>query len=186
MVLTLKHRRRPTRHEPSSGRSTPPERQPAIVREAASSPEDSASSPRNKGQKRVGTQPLDPRRRILFIVLATVVLPIVLLTIVEVALRLGGYGYPTDFFRPLRIGNEDFLVDNDKFGWRFFPPEISRSPTPMRVAAHKAPGTYRIFLLGESAALGDPEPAFGMEPVFAGSIERTLSQDPFRGYSSPQ
>jgi hypothetical protein len=53
-------------------------------------------------------------------------------------------------------------VDNGKFGWRFFPPEISRSPTPMRVAAHKAPGTYRIFLLGESAALGDPEPAFGM------------------------
>lgn len=27
--------------------------------------------------------------------------------------------------------------------------------------ATKAPGTYRIFILGESAALGDPEPAFG-------------------------
>lgn len=90
------------------------------------------------------------------------VLPIVLLLMAEGALRLGGYGYLTDFFKPRRIGNEEFLVDNDKFGWRFFPPEISRSPTPMRMAAHKAPGTYRIFLLGESAALGDPEPAFGM------------------------
>ena len=92
----------------------------------------------------------------------TVVLPVVLLASAEVALRLAGYGYSTDFFKPLRIGNQDFLVDNDKYGWRFFPPEISRSPTPMRLAAHKPAGTYRIFLLGESAALGDPEPAFGM------------------------
>ena len=27
--------------------------------------------------------------------------------------------------------------------------------------AQKPPGTYRIFILGESAAMGDPEPAFG-------------------------
>ncbi len=26
---------------------------------------------------------------------------------------------------------------------------------------HKLPGTYRIFILGESAAMGDPEPAYG-------------------------
>ena len=45
----------------------------------------------------------------------------------EVALRVAGYGYTTTFFRPLRIGGEEYLVENDKFGWRFFPPEISRS-----------------------------------------------------------
>ncbi len=102
MVLPLKHRRRPTRHEPSSGRSTTSERQPTNVSQSASSSDVSPSQRRNEGQKRTGAQPLDPRRRILFIVLATVVLPIVLLTIVEVALRLGGYGYHTDFFKPLR------------------------------------------------------------------------------------
>jgi tetratricopeptide (TPR) repeat protein len=80
----------------------------------------------------------------------------------EGALRLAGYGYATSFFKPLRIGTEDYLVENDKFGWRFFPPEISRSPTPVRMLAHKSPGTFRIFLFGESAALGDPEPAFGV------------------------
>jgi tetratricopeptide (TPR) repeat protein len=115
---------------------------------------------------------LDPRRRILFILLAVIVLPLLLIGLAELGLRVAGYGYSTSFFKPLRIGDEDYLVDNDKFGWRFFPPEISRSPTPMRLLAHKPPGTYRIFLLGESAALGDPEPAFGM-----GRYLQTLLQD---------
>jgi tetratricopeptide (TPR) repeat protein len=91
-----------------------------------------------------------------------VIVPLLLLCGLELGLRLAGYGYSTSFFKPLRIDKEEYLVENDRFGWRFFPPEISRSPTPTRMLAHKAPGTYRIFLLGESAALGDPEPAFGM------------------------
>jgi tetratricopeptide (TPR) repeat protein len=100
-------------------------------------------------------------RRTLFRVVAVVVVPLLLISGLEAALRVAGYGYATTFFKPLRIGTEDYLVENDKFGWRFFPPEISRSPTPLRMLAHKPPGTFRIFLFGESAALGDPEPAFG-------------------------
>ena len=76
-------------------------------------------------------------------------------------LRLAGYGYSTDFFKPLRIGEQNCLVENDHFGFRFFPPDIARMPVSIRMPVTKAPGTYRIFILGESAALGDPEPAFG-------------------------
>jgi tetratricopeptide (TPR) repeat protein len=79
----------------------------------------------------------------------------------EALLRLAGYGYPTQFFRKTRIGGREFFVNNDKVGLRFFPPELARIPTPVRMAAEKPPGTYRIFILGESAAMGDPEPAFG-------------------------
>src|SRR6185436_20319789 len=39
---------------------------------------------------------------------------------------------------------------------------LARSPSPVVMAAKKPPGRYRIFLLGESAALGDPAPAFGV------------------------
>ena len=98
----------------------------------------------------------------LFRTVAAVGIPLLLICGLEVALRVTGYGYATTFFKPLRIGTGDYLVENDKFGWRFFPPEISRSPTPVRMLAHKPPGTFRIFLFGESAALGDPEPAFGV------------------------
>jgi tetratricopeptide (TPR) repeat protein len=79
----------------------------------------------------------------------------------EIGLRLVGYGYRTTFFRPYRIGVEDFLVENEKIGLRFFPPELVRSPQELRMRAHKPAGTFRIFVLGESAALGDPEPAYG-------------------------
>jgi tetratricopeptide (TPR) repeat protein len=97
----------------------------------------------------------------LFRIVAIVILPLAVLTVIELALRLAGYGYDTGFFKPLRINGQDYLVENDRFGFRFFPPDIARAPATFRFAAHKPPGTYRIFILGESAALGDPEPAFG-------------------------
>jgi tetratricopeptide (TPR) repeat protein len=90
-----------------------------------------------------------------------VLVPLLVLGSIELGLRLGGFGYPTDFFKPIRIGTEDYLVENDKFGLRFFPPELSRSPPPVVMKARKPAGTYRIFILGESAALGDPRPAYG-------------------------
>lgn len=105
--------------------------------------------------------PLPAHRKWLFRLAALVVLPLVLLGGGEAALRLAGYGYDPHFFKPTRIGQEDFLVENDQFGLSFFPPDISRSPAPVVMRARKPPGVYRIFLLGESAALGDPRPAFG-------------------------
>ncbi len=88
-------------------------------------------------------------------------IPLLALCALEGFLRLVGYGYSTSLFKPRRIGGEDFLIENDKFSLRFFPPELARSPGPFRMKAHKAPGSYRIFILGESAAMGDPEPAYG-------------------------
>ena len=81
--------------------------------------------------------------------------------VLEAGLRLAGYGYDTGLFKKARIGNQDFLVNNDSFSLRFFPPEIARYFGPIQIAANKPPDTFRIFVFGESAAMGDPEPAFG-------------------------
>jgi tetratricopeptide (TPR) repeat protein len=86
--------------------------------------------------------------------------PLLLLCLVEIALRIGGYGYNPDFFARRKIGNEDFFVQNENFSLRFFPRQTARNPGPIRFPAHKAPGTFRIFILGESAAMGDPAPSF--------------------------
>ena len=88
-------------------------------------------------------------------------MPLLTLAIIEGALRFGGYGYDTGFFKPMRIGDRTWLVENDDFGVRFFPPGIARMPASFRMPVTKDPGSYRIFILGGSAALGDPEPAFG-------------------------
>ena len=106
--------------------------------------------------------PRPPSKRRLWIFrLAALLLPLGLLAALELALRLAGYGYDTGFFHRLQIANEDYFVQNDDFSLQFFPKETARSPSPIRMPVHKAPGTFRIFIFGESAAMGDPEPAFG-------------------------
>jgi tetratricopeptide (TPR) repeat protein len=101
------------------------------------------------------------KRRLWIFRLTALLLPLVLLAALELALRLAGYGHDTGFFHRLRIGNEDCFVQNDDFSLQFFPKETVRTPGPIRMPVHKAPGTFRIFILGESAAMGDPEPAYG-------------------------
>lgn len=77
-------------------------------------------------------------------------------------LRIIGYGYPTSFFLHRQIKGQDRLIENDRFGWRFFGSMMARAPRVMVVPAAKAPDTVRIFVLGESAAYGDPQPEFGL------------------------
>jgi tetratricopeptide (TPR) repeat protein len=106
--------------------------------------------------------PISRRRLWLMRLFAMIFVPLLVLGGAELGLRLAGYGYDTSFFRRIRIQGQDFYVPNEKFSYRFFPPAIARTTTPFRFAAKKATNSYRIFLLGESAAMGDPEPAYGV------------------------
>jgi len=101
------------------------------------------------------------RRRWLFRLCAMTLVPLLLLGGIELALRVTGYGHPTNFFVRTRIEGRYFYVPNDKFGLLFFPPGMVRSPLPMRMPADKPANSFRIFLFGESAAQGDPDPTFG-------------------------
>ena len=87
--------------------------------------------------------------------------PLLLLAGAELTLRISGYGYPTDFFRKMTIAGRNYLVENDQFGLRFFPASLARVAAPVIMPARKAPDTIRIFIFGESAAMGDPRPNFG-------------------------
>ena len=87
---------------------------------------------------------------------ALVLLPIFACLTAEIGLRMGGYGFDPHFFKHATIGGTDFIVQNEDFTLRFFPKEMVRNPGPLRFPAHKAPGTFRIFIFGESAAMGDP------------------------------
>jgi tetratricopeptide (TPR) repeat protein len=124
------------------------------------------SSGRRLENRRSGTpSPLEPNpatgRKWVYRLMAMVLVPLLVLGTLEAALRLFGYGYPTSFFLPARINGQDYYVSNDRFGYRFFPPALARTPVPLRMAAKKPAKTYRIFVFGESAAMGDPDPTFG-------------------------
>ena len=83
-------------------------------------------------------------------------LPVIALIGLELALRLAGYGYSTSFFKEVPYGGKRLVVDNEFFSRRFFPPELARWPTSFKFELIKPPDTTRIFILGESAAMGDP------------------------------
>jgi tetratricopeptide (TPR) repeat protein len=86
--------------------------------------------------------------------------PALILGAFELILRLSGYGYPTDFFiQRADISGPDWYIANEDFGKRFFPPGLTRPPLPLKMAARKPAGTQRIFILGESAARGFPDPS---------------------------
>ncbi len=93
--------------------------------------------------------------------MALLLIPFLALALLEAALRLAGYGYSTNVLEKVRLDGRDYLLNNENFSLRFFPPELSRWPSPLKIEAAKPPDTCRIFIFGESAAQGDPEPAFG-------------------------
>src|SRR6266404_3611167 len=79
-------------------------------------------------EKPPGNRKLSPCKLWLFRLTGVFLLPFLVLGLAEIGLRLAGYGYSTAFFKPVRIGQSDYLVENDKFGLRFFPPALARSP----------------------------------------------------------
>ena len=102
------------------------------------------------------------RWRLWLLRIATAILvPAFLLATVEATLRICGVGTPTGVTRPCTVGGRPAFCDNRWFTTQFFPPRMFRIPPPYAIPAAKPPGAFRIFILGESAAEGDPEPSYG-------------------------
>ncbi len=95
----------------------------------------------------------------------------VFLALVELTLRLAGFGYPTTFLLSFSQDGPKSYVQNNQFGWRFFGAEMARLPFPIAIPQIKAPGTVRIFVFGESAAFGDPQPRFGLPRLLQAMLE---------------
>ena len=87
--------------------------------------------------------------------------PLLLLGLVEAGLRIFGVGYSTDVTVPCTIQGHPAACYNLFFAAPFFPPGMIKTPQMYAIPAVKSPETFRIFVLGESAAMGDPEPSFG-------------------------
>ena len=106
-----------------------------------------------------------------FRLFAAVVAPLVLLAAVEIILRVAGFGYPTAFLLPSENHGEKTFIQNNQFGWQFFGRQMARIPAPISISRQKPPGTIRIFVYGESAAFGDPQPRFGLPRMLQALLE---------------
>ncbi len=107
------------------------------------------------------TSPAIGKRRLLcFRLVAVFVIPALLLIVLEVSLRVAGFGCSSALVERRVEGPKELLCSNQKYGWRFFRPSLSREFDTFSMAARKGDKTYRIFVLGASAAQGTPDGAY--------------------------
>lgn len=108
----------------------------------------------------------------LFRLLALVLAPLLFLLLVEGALRAFDVGHPTRFWIP--IEEREAVATNPAFGWRFFPPTLARRPIARDLAVPKPDGTYRIFVLGGSAAMGIPDPSYSFGRILEAMLQEAF------------
>lgn len=116
---------------------------------------------RSASSSTVQSTRLSPIRKWLFRFSAFFLVPLFILFGLELLLRLFGIGFDPHFFKRADTGGREGFVANHDFGLRFFPRSQVRIPDMTVMPATKAPNTFRIFIFGESAALGDPRPNYG-------------------------
>lgn len=110
------------------------------------------------------------RRRVWLFRALALALPLLLLLALEVGLRWAQTGYPSSFLVPAN-NRPGVMVDNYKFSWRFFPRALARSPQPIATREVKPSDTIRLIVFGGSAAMGDPDPDFGVCRVLQALLE---------------
>lgn len=101
---------------------------------------------------------------------------IIFFCLVEAFLRLAGMGFPPSFFID-RAGG--YTVINFRFGRLFYPEELVRGAYPAKFRTVKDPDTFRVFVLGESAAAGFPDPAFSASRILSAKLRRACPERSF-------
>ncbi len=89
----------------------------------------------------------------------------------DLVLRLVGYGSDLHLFTETEVLGRKVWEINRDVALRFFPKEMARRPSYSRFPAVKAPGTYRVFSLGESTTAGDP---YGAEASYSAFLQEML------------
>src|SRR6188768_3372120 len=105
---------------------------------------------------------MSPARRILGALTnlgLAVAAPLLVLLGLNGLLALLGYGRPTTFLLPAAPPHAAVRIPNQDFALQFVPRSLSRGVQPF--ALQPTDQALRVFVLGESAAAGDPEPQFG-------------------------
>ena len=131
---------------------------------------------KHKDTKEFPQKRITRRRLWLFRIIAVTVIPVSLFFLVEVALRVAGYGFSTKAIIKCKVKDTACYCDNTRFSWQFFHPNIARSTDPFVFPAEKSDNTCRIFIMGASAAAGTPEGAYSFGRILQVMLRRQYPQ----------
>jgi len=108
----------------------------------------------------------------IYAIICLVILPLLFFVFFEIALELFDVGYnPKLLLQKQRQGNV-FIYNNPEYTHTFFSENLAASFLPYSFTKKKSANTYRIFILGGSAAAGYPNSGYN----FARIIELMLKE----------
>ena len=99
------------------------------------------------------------------------------LLVVEGSLHLVGYGAPVSFF--VKDDSGGGYITNERFIHPFYSRHSNLKPDLFILPARKPAGTIRICILGESAAMGTPDPAFSFGRILEVMLRRSYPDKRF-------
>jgi len=114
------------------------------------------------------------RRTVFWLIL--IALPFALLGGAEFALRLAGFGQDREPLFMSSPSQPSYLQANPRVVTRFFTDPLQAPAVSIETAyfpARKAPGTFRVFVQGESSAAGFP---YGLGAALAGVLDQRLER----------
>lgn len=104
-------------------------------------------------------------RNIIKRLLLALLAPVLFLALLEGVLALTGFGHDTGFLVSAEVDGEPVWVENPFFTYTVFDPPLARIPASIVARQDKPADLFRVVVLGESAAMGDPIPDFGVPRV---------------------
>ena len=119
-----------------------------------------------------------------FRLFAVILIPLFLLCLLELGLRIFGYGFDPSPIVPYNLNGRQAICDNHQFPWRFFSPQITRDFNPFIFIDKKPANTYRIFILGSSAAQGVPDSAFAFDRILRVMLQEAFPSIKFEVFNT--
>lgn len=80
---------------------------------------------KQKGAKKTPLRPITRGCLWLFRIIAITIIPTLLFLLVELTLRVVGYGFPAAAISKCELNGRDVYCGNLQFGWRFWPRNIA-------------------------------------------------------------
>lgn len=111
--------------------------------------------------------------------MALVFIPVLLFICLELVLHISGFGFSPHIATKQKTGGKSLYCYNIKMGWRFFPNNIARELEGFSFKVKKDHDTYRVFILGGSAALGTPDPSYNFGRFLEVMLENEYPETDF-------
>ncbi len=110
----------------------------------------------------------------LFTFIAIFVVPLLFFVLLELGLTALGVGKSFDYFHKIDINGRPHYQENPDFADQFYPPSLNIGPVENTFAEERSPDLLRVYVLGESAALGFPHKNHGLDRLLAAQLQAAL------------